>query len=153
MLWNLCFSLCFHGLVSLLPIFIIHATTFSVTIFKVIEQNIANSTIFRGWCTIFWDAHLDFVDYCARITLRAGRTLPIYESLQRAVNRQPGSRARTRRAGDSSLTFSSKKSFFQIFKKILKNCTLLKNFMSIELCARIGVLVCNYLYPKLQYIT
>ena len=43
--------------------------------------------------------------------------------LQRAVNRQPGSRARTRRAGALSLAFFKK----IIFRKNLKNATLVKN--------------------------
>ena len=49
---------------------------------------------------------------------------------QRAVNRQPGSRARTRRAGALYFAFFLK---FSIFPKNLKIGTLMENFMRIEL--------------------
>ena len=73
--------------------------------------------------------------------------------LQRAVNRQPGSRAWTRRAGEFSLTFLFKNSKISIFQKFPKNNTLVKNFMRIELWACISVLGSNYLHPKPQYLT
>ena len=74
--------------------------------------------------------------FMVKSTVVRGRLLFLLATVlvwQRAVNRQPGSRARTRRAGASSLSFFLKFENFELFQKNLKNDTLVKKIMWIEL--------------------